>query len=187
MLTLHQGRPESTEGRLPKEIAVYDLLDRLQIFYQRADHEPAFTMEACAAIDRLFAPAAVCKNLFLCNSQKTKFYLLMIRDDKKFKTKEISVQINSPRLSFGPEELLGELLDLTPGSISVMGLMNDRENRVRLLVDRDLLDAEEIGCHPCINTSSIRLRIRDLVEKFLPAVGHDYTVVTLGPGNEEAL
>lgn len=187
MLTLYQGRPESTEGRLPKEIAVYDLLDRLQIPYQRTDHEPAFTMEACAAIDRLFAPAAVCKNLFLCNSQKTKFYLLMIRDDKKFRTKEISAQISSPRLSFGPEELLEELLDLTPGSISVMGLMNDRENRVQLLVDRDLLDAEEIGCHPCINTSSIRLRVRDLVEKFLPAVGHDYTVVTLGPGNEEAL
>lgn len=127
-LTLEKGRPVDCTGRLEKEIRVYDLLDSLGIAYERVDHEAAFTMEACAAIDKVLYPAVVCKNLFLCNRQQTDFYLLMIRDDKKFKTKEISKQIGSARLSFAPEEYMEKFLDITPGSVSVMGLMNDYEN-----------------------------------------------------------
>lgn len=178
-LHLEEGCPHDISGRLETEIRVYDLLDRLHIPYQRVDHEAAFTMEACAAIDKVLAPAVICKNLLLCNSQKTDFYLLMIREDKKFRTREISSQIQSARLSFAPEDAMREFLDVTPGSVSVMGLMNDRENRVRLLVDEDVLAAELFGCHPCINTSSIRLRISDLFQVFLPAVGHGYTRVHL--------
>ena len=178
-LILEKGRPTSNEGRLEKEIRTYDLLDELGIEYERCDHEPAETMEACLAIDEILAPAVICKNLFLCNTQKTKFYLLMIREDKKFKTKEISHQINSARLSFAPEEFMEELLDITPGSVSVMGLMNDTENRVQLLMDRDLLQEEYLGCHPCINTSSIKLTTKDLLEKFLPAVHHEAIYVDL--------
>ena len=102
-MKLYYGRPENTGERLEKEVRVYDLLDELRITYERVDHEPANTMEACKEIDKILAPAVICKNLFLCNSQKTKFYLLMIREDKKFKTKDISKQINSSRLSFAPE------------------------------------------------------------------------------------
>lgn len=160
-------------------MAVYDLLDRLSIGYQRADHEAAFTMEACRAIDEVLAPAVICKNLLLCNTQKTQFYLLMIREDKKFKTKELSAQIGSSRLSFAPEEFMREFLHVAPGSVSVMGLMNDREGRVQLLIDEDVLAAEWVGCHPCVNTSSIRLRVRELLEQFLPAVGHSYRPVRL--------
>lgn len=178
-LILHKGRPENTEGRLEKEIAVYDLLDALDIAYERVDHEAAFTMEACAAVDEVLAPAVVCKNLFLCNAQKTKFYLLMISENKKFKTKEFSHQINSPRLSFAPLEFMEEYLDITPGSVSVMGLMNDKENKVALFIDEDVLAEEYFGCHPCINTSSLRMKTADLVKKFLPAVRHEYTVVHL--------
>ncbi|MGN0311223.1 MAG: prolyl-tRNA synthetase associated domain-containing protein, partial [Lachnospiraceae bacterium] len=145
----------------------------------------AMTMEACAKIDEVLAPAVICKNLFLCNAQKTRFYLLMIRDDKKFKTKEISHQINSPRLSFAPAEFMEEFLDITPGSVSVLGLMNDKENHVQLLIDKDLLSADRFGCHPCINTSSLRLRMQDILEKFLPKIHHDYLVVELGSGQEE--
>lgn len=177
LLTVENGRPAVTAGRLAKELAVYDLLDRLAIPYERVDHEAAFTMDACAEIDRVLAPAVMCKNLFLCNAQKSAFYLLLIREDKKFHTKEISAQIGSARLSFAPEEYLLSFLDLTPGSVSVLGLMNDRDRRVRLLIDADVLAAEYIGCHPCINTSSLRLRVRDLTERFLPATGHDFTVV----------
>lgn len=184
-LILHKGRPENTDGRLEKEIAVYDLLDALGIAYERVDHEAAFTMEACAAVDEVLAPAVVCKNLFLCNAQKTKFYLLMISEGKKFKTKEISHQINSPRLSFAPLEFMEEYLDITPGSVSVMGLMNDKENRVTLLIDEDVLIEEYFGCHPCINTSSLRMRTADLVKKFLPAVRHEYTIVHLEGENQE--
>ena len=137
-------------------------------------------MEACAAIDKVLTPAVICKNLFLCNAQKTKFYLLMIKEDKKFKTKEISSQINSSRLSFAPSEYMEQFLQITPGSVSVMGLMNDINNEVKLLVDEDVLKGELFGCHPCINTSSIRLKVSDVFEKFLPAVHHDYTVVKLG-------
>lgn len=176
---LENGRPQDTTGRTEKEIRTYDLLDRLGIPYERVDHEAAETMEACKAIDEILEPAVICKNLFLCNSQKTNFYLLMIKDDKKFKTKEISHQINSPRLSFAPSEFMEEYLDITPGSVSVLGLMNDTENKVKLLVDEDVLKGEYLGCHPCINTSSLRIRIKDVFETFLNEVGHDYTVVTL--------
>ena len=178
-LTLVKGRPADNNGRLEKEIRTYALLDSLGIEYERVDHEEANTMEACLAIDEVLAPAVICKNLFLCNAQKTKFYLLMIREDKKFLTKDISKQINSARLSFGPAEFMEQFLDITPGSVSVLGLMNDKENNVTLLVDEDVLAAEYFGCHPCINTSSLRLKTADVFGKFLEAVHHEYTVVKL--------
>ena len=177
MLTLTPGRPSDSAGRLPKEIAVYDFLDRLNIPFERVDHEAAFTMEACIEIDRVLAPAVICKNLFLCNSQKTDFYLLMLREDKRFKTKEVSSQLGTSRLSFAPEEYMEQFLNITPGAVSVMGLMNDTENRVRLIIDEDVLNAEWLGCHPCVNTSSIRLHVSDLVHSFLPATRHSFTTV----------
>ena len=179
-LQIHKGRPMDSEERLEKEIRTYDLLDSLGIEYERVDHEATETMEACAEVDKVLEPAVICKNLFLCNSQKTKFYLLMIRGDKKFKTKEISQQINSARLSFAPPEYMEKYLDITPGSVSVMGLMNDTENEVTLLVDEDVLNSELFGCHPCINTSSLRLKTTDVFGPLLTAVHHDYTVVKLG-------
>lgn len=178
-LKLENGRPQDETGRLEKEIRTYDLLDSLGIAYERVDHEEANTMEACAAVDEVLAPAVICKNLFLCNTQKTKFYLLMIKNDKKFKTKEISKQINSSRLSFAPPEYMEKYLDITPGSASVMGLMNDKENEVTLLVDEDVLQAEYFGCHPCINTSSMRLKTADIFGSFLKAVHHEYLTVKL--------
>ena len=178
-LELVKGRPADETGRLEKEIRTYDLLDALGIAYERVDHEEANTMEACAAVDEVLAPAVICKNLFLCNTQKTKFYLLMIKNDKKFKTKEISKQINSSRLSFAPPEYMEKYLDITPGSASVMGLMNDKENEVTLLVDEDVLKAEYFGCHPCINTSSMRLKTADVFGTFLEAVHHTYLTVKL--------
>ena len=176
-MKLEAGRPKEEAGRLEKEIRTYDLLDKLGIFYERVDHEAAMTMEACKEIDEVLAPAVICKNLFLCNSQKTRFYLLMIRDDKKFKTKEISPQIPSPRLSFAPEEYMEKFLDITPGSVSVLGLMNDKEHQVKLLVDEDVLKSEYLGCHPCINTSSLRMKVEDVFGTFLKEIEHDYMVV----------
>lgn len=177
-MELYKGRPQSTEGRLEKEIRVYDLLDFLEIEYMRTDHEVANTMEACNAIDAVLG-VTICKNLFLCNRQKTNFYLLMMPGDKPFKTKELSAQINSARLSFASAEDMERLLDITPGSVSVMGLMNDKENKVQLLVDEDVLVGEYIGCHPCINTSSLKLKSSDVWEKVLPAMNHDIITVKL--------
>ena len=177
-MELMHGRPQTNEGRLPKEIRVYDLLDSLGIDYDRVDHEEAMTMEICAAIDEVLE-ATICKNLLLCNRQGTAFYLLMLPGNKVFKTSVLSKQIGSSRLSFASSEAMEELLDITPGSVSVMGLMNDHENRVQLLMDQDVLKGEYIGCHPCINTSSLRFRTTDLIEKIIPAMGHAPTYVDL--------
>ena len=176
---VYDGRPSQEEGRLSKEIRVYDLLDSLHIPYKRVDHDALPTIEACHEVD-LLLDIDICKNLFLCNTQKTAFYLLMMPGWKKFKTAVLSRQIGSARLSFASPEYMEQLLDITPGSVSVLGLMNDHENRVRLLIDRDVLENHEfLGCHPCINTSSLKLRTRDLLETILPAIHHQYTVVDL--------
>ena len=178
MLELMRGRPETDEGRLEKEIRVYDLLDSLALEYDRIDHEEAMTMEVCADIDAALG-ATICKNLFLCNRQQTDFYLLMMPGDKPFKTKDLSAQIGSSRLSFATAEAMEKYLDITPGSVSVLGLMNDHDGCVKLLIDEDVLKGEWIGCHPCINTSSLRIRTRDLTGKILPAMKHEPIVVTL--------
>ena len=172
----HNTRPESQ--LLPQEAAAFDLLDKLGIEYDRVSHDAAFNMELCAEVSRAL-DVSVCKNLFLCNRQKTPFYLLCMPPDKPFHTKDLSAQIGSSRLSFAAPEYMEKFLDITPGSVSVLGLMNDRENHVQLLMDEDVLKGEFIGCHPCINTSSLRLRTADLMEKILPAVHHEPRIVTL--------
>lgn len=183
-MKLQQGRPADWAHRLEKEIRVYDLLDRLQISYQRIDHEAAMTMEACAEIDKVL-DATMCKNLLLCNRQCTQFYLLLIPGDKSFKTSVLSKQIGSSRLSFAGGEYMEQYLDITPGSLSVLGLMNDKEQNVTLLVDEDVLTGEYIGVHPCVNTSSLRLKTADLVETIIPAMDHPMTLVTLPRGEAE--
>jgi len=177
-MILEQGKPADWASRLPKEQRVYALLEQLGLSYQRIDHEAAMTMEACAAIDAALQ-ATICKNLLLCNRQCTDFYLLMLPGDKPFKTSVLSKEIGSSRLSFAAPEYMEQFLDITPGSLSVLGLMNDHEHRVQLLIDEALLQGEYIGCHPCINTSSLRLRTADLMEKIIPAMGHTPKFVKL--------
>lgn len=177
-MTIETGRPADCSGRPEKECAVYDLLERLDISFTRADHPAAFTMEECEAVSQaLHTP--ICKNLFLCNRQKTAFYLLLLPASKPFRTKEITAQLGCARLSFAGEEQLASLLHLTPGSATIFGLQYDTENRVQLVVDRDLLDEAYFGCHPCINTSTIRLKASDVFDRLTHALHHDYTLVTL--------
>ena len=177
-MELVNGRPATNEGRLDKEIRCYDFLDQLGVQYQRIDHEAAMTMEACVEIDKVL-DATICKNLLLCNRQNTAFYLLMIPGDKVFKTSVLSKEIGSSRLSFAKPEYMLEYLDITPGSVSVLGLMNDHDHHVELLMDEDVLKGEYFGCHPCINTSSLRIRTADLMEKIIPAMEHPARIVTL--------
>ena len=177
-MELYNGRPESTENRLPREVRTYDFLDKLEIGFQRTDHEAANNMEACNEIDAVLG-VIICKNLFLCNRQKTNFYLLMMPGDKKFKTKELSAQIGSARLSFADPEDMLKYLDIEPGAVSIMGLMNDKDHQVQLLIDEDVLEAEYLGCHPCVCTSSLKIKTADVLNKFLPATGHTYQTVHL--------
>ena len=179
-MELQNGRPETTSGRLDKEIRVYDLLDKLCIAYQRVDHEATMTMEACEEVDRILGDdTTICKNLFLCNRQETNFYLLLMPGDKPFKTKDLSAQIHSARLSFAKPEYMEKYLDITPGSVSVLGLMNDSEKKVQLLIDEDVMKEPYFGCHPCINTSSLKFTTEDLTKKIIPALGHDPITVSL--------
>ena len=179
-MELQKGRRENTDNRLDKEIRVYDFLDKLGIQYQRIDHEAAMTMEACEEIDRALGDnTTICKNLFLCNRQETDFYLLLMPGDKPFKTKDLSAQIHSARLSFAKPEYMEKYLDITPGSVSVLGLMNDSEKKVQLLIDEDVMKEPYFGCHPCINTSSLKFTTEDLMQKIIPALEHEPVTVTL--------
>lgn len=179
-MKLQKGRPENTDNRLNKEIRVYDFLDKLGIQYQRIDHEAAMTMEACEEIDHALGDnTTICKNLFLCNRQETDFYLLLMPGDKLFKTKDLSAQIHSARLSFAKPEYMEKYLDITPGSVSVLGLMNDSEKKVQLLIDEDVMKEPYFGCHPCINTSSLKFTTEDLMQKIIPALEHEPVTVTL--------
>ena len=179
-MELQNGRPENIDNRLDKEIRVYDFLDKLGIQYQRIDHEAAMTMEACEEIDHALGDnTTICKNLFLCNRQETDFYLLLMPGDKPFKTKDLSAQIHSARLSFAKPEYMEKYLDITPGSVSVLGLMNDSEKKVQLLIDEDVMKEPYFGCHPCINTSSLKFTTEDLMQKIIPALEHEPVTVTL--------
>lgn len=174
--TLYFGRPADT--RIEKEERCYALLDALKLDYWRVDHDYADHIEACHEVEKVLN-CAICKNLLLTNRQQTELYLLLMPGDKPFKTKILSKQIGTARLSFGTSEQMLSALDLTPGSVSVLGLMNDSANRVRLLIDRDLLKDEYFGCHPCINSSSLKLKTADVIEKLIPAMHHDIIYVDL--------
>ena len=163
MYELYTSAP--TDGkRLDKEMRVYELLEKLEIPFTRVDHEEAMTMEACQAIDKALG-VTMCKNLFLCNRQKTDFYLLLMPGEKKFLTKDFSKQLGVSRLSFADGEFMEKYLDITPGSVSVLGLMNDTNHDVHVSIDKELLSDEYLGCHPCINTSSLKIKMSDIFEK----------------------
>ena len=178
MMKLEKGRPVDLTGRLEKEVRVYDLLDELGIEYQRVDHEAADTAEECHKVEPALG-TPICRNIFLCNRQQTDFYLLMMEMDKVFKTKYLSAQLGTSRLSFAPPEFMEEFLDIKPGAVSVMGIMNDHDKRVQLVMDKSIYESEEIGCHPCVSTASLRIRTADILNKFLPATGHDVRVADL--------
>ena len=177
-MELIKGRPDKCEGRLAREVRVYDFLDSLGIEYFRTDHEEANTMEVCNEIDMVLG-TLICKNLFLCNRQKTDFYLLMMPGDKPFKTKDITKQLGCSRLSFADSEAMLEYLDIKPGAVSIMGLMNDKDNKVRLVMDKAVVEEDTIGCHPCVSTSSLKIRTDDILNVYLPAVHHEPTFVEL--------
>ncbi|HIR92710.1 MAG TPA: prolyl-tRNA synthetase associated domain-containing protein [Candidatus Egerieimonas intestinavium] len=178
IIKVENGSPADLESRLPRERHTYELLEQLQIPFLRVDHQPAATIADCSLVDQELG-VDMCKNLFLTNAQRTKFYLLLMPGEKKFKTKDLSKQINSARLSFGEGEYMEKFLEISPGAVSVMGLMNDREQQVQLLIDRDILGQEFLGCHPCVNTSSMRISMKDILEKFLPALHREYIEVVL--------
>ena len=179
--TRYSGRP--AEKRADIEEAAYDLLLKCDISFERADHAPAMTIELCHEVEKVLG-AKICKNLFLCNRQKTDFYLLLIDGDKVFKTKYLSAQLGCSRLSFAEGEKMQELLCVQPGSASVLALLNDKAQQVRLVIDRPVLKEARFACHPCKNTSTVSFATQELMEKLLPMLNRDYTVVDLPEGED---
>lgn len=175
-MQIYKNRPDSERTEL--ELNTYRLLCELGIEYSRVDHDAAATISDCEEVDAHLG-TRMCKNLFLCNSQKTVFYLLLLPGDKHFKTKEVSHALGIARLSFAPEEFLYELMGIRPGAVTVLGLLNDSERRVKLLIDKDIMAEEYLGCHPCVNTSSLKIKMSDILERLLPHTGHKPTVIEL--------
>ena len=173
-----KGRPDDFEKRLKKEQKVYEMLDNLGIEYDYVDHDEAMTIEACKDIEKVLG-VGICKNLFLCNRQKTDFYLLLIDGNYRFKTSVVSKIIGTSRLSFGDANNMLELFDITPGSLSVFGLMNDTQNRVKLLIDKSVLDSDYFFSHPCINTSTLNIKTADIIEKCIPFMAHEPMIIEI--------
>lgn len=173
---LYNSRPEGTLSEI--ETRIYDQLDQLAIPYARASHEHADTIEACKEIEAILG-AQICKNLVVCNAQKTLFFLVMMPGDKKFLTKLLSKQLGTARLSFASADDLDRLLRTTPGSVSVLELIADASNQVGLVIDEDLMEQDCIGCHPGTNTATLKLKTSDILEVFLPSTGHKPTFVKL--------
>ena len=165
-----------SEERCAVEMETFALLDRLGIPYTWVAHDMANTIEDCAAVDAALG-ISICKNLFLCNRQKTEFYLLAMPGDKLFQTKELSRQLGTARLSFAPPERMEELLGCAPGSASVLGMAYDKSHQVHLLMDREVYESEWFGCHPCKSDATVRIQTRDLLNIFFPYTGHPVTVV----------
>lgn len=177
MPPMEEGKPDAS-GRCENEMRCYALLDRLGIPYARIDHAPAKTMEDCASIDAALG-TEMCKNLFLCNKQRTRFFLLMLPGEKNFRTADFSKQVGSSRVGFADEADMLALLGVYPGAVTLLGLMHDTEKRVSLCVDAELLEKPYLGLHPCVNTSSIRIRTEDAFSALLDALDHRMTVVSL--------
>lgn len=183
-MQLYVGRPEVEDGRSEKELQVYDMLDKLHISYERVDHAPAKTIQDCEEIDKTLG-IHICKNLFLCNRKKTEYYLLLLPGEKILQTKELSAQLSCSRLSFASGTDMEKFLNVSPGAATVMGLLFDTEKRVQLLVDEEIWEEKYIACHPCVNTSSIKVRTEDVFGTFLETVGHDYQKVKLTSGRKD--
>lgn len=175
---MYKGRPSDCENRLPKEVAVYDLLDALCMEYERVDHDPADTIEDCRAVEEVIG-VGVCKNLFVCNRQKTEYYIIMMSGEKPFRTADVSKKLGVSRLSFASSEDMERILDVTPGSVTVMALKNDKKGTVHLVVDRDIINGEYVRCHPCINTSTLKIKTEDLLRVFLRHTKHTPRIIDI--------
>ena len=167
-----------TQGLDETQQIVFDTLAELHIPFERVEHDWANTMEDCKAVSAVLG-VDVCKNLVLCNRQRTQYYLLTMPSDKPFHTKDLSHQLGCARLSFAAPEAMEELLHVHPGSASILSLLFDTEGKVQLVMDRETYEQDHLSCHPCKSTGTLKLRMRDVLEVFLPRTGHAPTVVEL--------
>lgn len=173
---VHQGAPDDQRQGL--ESQAYDTLKKLGIPFERVDNDAVEAMADCVEISERLG-AEIRKTVLLCNRQKTEYHMLIMSADKPFVTKDYSEAVGCARMSFASGDAMVELLGQPPGTASVMGLLNDGDGRVKLLIEESVANEDWFACNPGVNTSHIRFRTKDLVEKLLPAIGHGVTIIKL--------
>ena len=173
---VYRGVPKDIDSRQEKERKCYDFLSKLGIDYEVVDHEEASDMDRCREIESVLG-VKICKNIMLCNRQESRFFIFMMPGDKKYVTKEVSKKIGMSRLSFAKEKYLKEFLNVSSGSVSVLALLNDLDNKVELVIDRDVIQQENIRCHPCVNTSTLKIKTEDFLNKIIPALKKEAMII----------
>lgn len=151
-------------------------LEALGIPARTVEHPPVFTVEE-AQTHRVDLPGVHTKNLYL-RDKKKRNYLVVVPEDRAVDLGHLADRLGSGRLSFGSPERLMEFLGVTPGSVTAFAAVNDREGRVRVVLDRALVTSPYVCCHPLVNTMTTSVASQDLV-RFLVAVGHEPLVVDL--------
>ena len=173
---VYRGVPKDIDSRQEKERKCYDFLSKLGIDYEVVDHEEASDMDRCREIESVLG-VKICKNIMLCNRQESRFFIFMMPGDKKYITKEFSKKIGMSRLSFAKEKYLKEFLNVSSGSVSVLALLNDTDNKVELVIDRDVIQQDHIRCHPCVNTSTLKIKTEDFLNKIIPALKKEVMII----------
>ena len=173
---VYRGVPKDIDSRQEKEKMCYDFLGKLDIDYEVVDHEEASDMDRCREIESVLG-VKICKNIMLCNRQESRFFIFMMPGDKKYVTKEFSKKIGMSRLSFAKEKHLKEFLNVSSGSVSVLALLNDTDNKVELVIDRDVIQQDHIRCHPCVNTSTLKIKTEDFLNKIIPALKKEVMII----------
>lgn len=157
---------------------VFALLDKLHIPYERVENDVVETMEECKEIDQALG-TEIRKSIFLCNQKKTSFFLVVMPAEKQLDTGALEKKLGVSHLSFASGELMEKHLGTKPGSASIMGLINDEDEYVQLIMDKEVADEEWFGCNPGINTDHLKIKTQDLLKKFLPRIYHKAKIVEL--------
>lgn len=168
--------PDNFKTELQKK--VYDTLNELSIRYERVDTSEAITMEDCLEIEKKLNVKMV-KTLFLCNQQKTKFYLFVTTSSKRFDSKIFSRQLQISRVSFANEELMLSKIKTKIGSATIFGLLMDETKEVQLVIDKEVLNEEYYGCSDGTTTGYMKITTKDILDKVIPCTNHEFNIIEM--------
>ena len=173
---IYTSKPNSFKTELHE--MVYNTLEALEIPFERVDTDEAITMEDCVEIGKKLDTSIV-KTLFLCNRQKTNFYLFVTTEDKPFVTKDFSRALEISRVSFASPEMLFDMLGTKVGSATALSCVFDKENKVKIILDKDAVSSEWYGCSDGTTTGYMKLKTEDLINKYLPFSNHIPTIIEI--------
>ncbi len=170
------GAPEDKRGEL--ETKVYAEFKELGIDFKRVDNDEAISMEECVEISNTWG-AEIRRTVVVCNRQTTNYYLVVMPADKRFDTKTFAHNMECARVSFASEEDMIKILGVSHGNASVVSILNDKDNMVQVVLDKDVADDEYFACNVGINTTHIMFKTDDLINKFLVKEEHNPKIIEL--------